>query len=219
MAIELVRVATACVPHYQSFNQFVQMETSQLSDYWAGSQLLGNSSFGPGVRVDSVSGSQYFVVEFFLSAIVFTVFNLVFQRLHEPSLIPPRLSAWNFLCQTHVLRRNPTVVLHNLVKRYGPVTHVKLWSQDLLVLSSVAAVEEFYKLHDMEFGDRPSSMNRVTLSNSINSSCFPPLATYWKHLRFVLDMTTSTPFDKGTICGFEWALEALHHHPSIVAGV
>jgi cytochrome P450 len=62
-------------------------------------------------------------------------------------------------------------------------------------------------------------MNRVTLSNSINSSCFPPLATYWKHLRFVLDMTTSTPFDKGTICGFEWALEALHHHPSIKAGV
>lgn len=110
------------------------------------------------------------------------------QRLRS---LAPRPAWWEFGLQKYVLRRNAAVVLHNLAKRYGPVMHVRAWSQDLLVLSSVAAVEEFYKLHDMEFGARPSSMGRVTLSHSFSSLCFPPLATYWKHLQLVLVSTVS----------------------------
>lgn len=142
-----------------------------------------------------VSGSQYpaFAVRILVSVVVWAIFNLVFQgvRMQRLRSLAPRPAWWEFGLQKYVLRRNAAVVLHNLAKRYGPVMHVRAWSQDLLVLSSVAAVEEFYKLHDMEFGARPSSMGRVTLSHSFSSLCFPPLATYWKHLQLVLVSTVS----------------------------
>ncbi|KAG0613107.1 hypothetical protein M758_6G077600 [Ceratodon purpureus] len=188
----------------------------EVPQHWAEAQRFNNATLGH--DRPTASKSEHFVVEFLLSAAVFAVVNLVFQRLHMQGFRqPPRPSAWKFLFQIYVLRRNPTVVLHNLVKQHGPVIRVRLWSQDLLVLSSVAAVEEFYKLHDAEFGARPTSMNRATLTNSVSSLCFPPLATYWHHLRFVLDMTTSTAFDNNSTPGIAWALEALiRQHPAVV---
>ncbi|KAG0627363.1 hypothetical protein M758_2G195000 [Ceratodon purpureus] len=191
------------------------MDIPELSVIWVETHRFGNSTLGP----ESISqgSSPHFVTRFCLSAIMWAVFNLVFQRLHLRMLrLPPRPSAWEWMFQTYVLRRNPAVVLHNLVKRYGPVMHIRAWSQDLIILSSVAAVEEFYKLHDMEFGARPSSMGRPTLSNALSSLCFPPLATYWKHIHLVLDMTTSQPFEDMSSRGFEWALEAIHRHPEVV---
>jgi hypothetical protein len=216
------------------------MDIPELSVLWIETHRFGNSTLGP--EAISQASSVHFIARFFFSAIVWAVFNLVFQQVHLQMLrLPPRPSAWEFMFQTYVLRRNPAVVLHNLVKRYGPVMHIRAWSQDLIVLSSVAAVEEFYKLHDMEFGARPSSMGRLTLSNTLRSFCFPPVATYWKHLHLVLvsltplfsfcgkimrfgdsrasvfqDMTTSEPFEDGSARGFEWALEALHCHPKVV---
>lgn len=163
----------------------VVMDIPELSVLWIETHRYGNSTLG--TETIAQGPSPQFVARFFVSAIVWAVFNLVFQRLHMQRLRRlPRPATWEFMFQNYFLRRNQAVVLHNLVKRYGPVMHVKAWSQDLIVLSSVAAVEEFYKLHDMEFGARPSSMGRPTLSNTLSSLCFPPLATYWKHLQLVL---------------------------------
>ena len=162
------------------------MDIPELSVLWIETHRFGNSTLGWPESV-SQGSSPHFVANFFLSVIVWAVIDLVFQRVHIQRLrLPPRPSVWEFMFQTYVFRRKPAVVLHNLVKRYGPVMHVRAWSQDLIVLSSVSAVEEFYKLHDMEFGARPSSMGRLTLSNTLSSLCFSPLTTYWKHLRLVL---------------------------------
>lgn len=179
-----------------------------LSHHWSS---YGNSTLELGAAATQGRSGSEFVVRFFLCAAVWVALNAVFQGAHLQRLrvVPPRPAAWEFVWQTYVARRHPAVVLHNLVKRHGPVMQFRAWSQDFLVLSSVAAVEEFYKLHDMEFGARPSSMGRLSITNTFNCLWFPPLATYWNHLHFVLDLTSSEP-------GIAWALEALGQHSEVV---
>lgn len=163
----------------------------------------GNSSVAMAESsMNSKSVPQGLLVEFFLGAIVFAIANLVFQRLHiRSSRLPPGPSAWELLFQTYVLRRSTEVVLQNFAKRFGPVIHVRFWSQDMLVISSVAAAEEFYKLHDMEFGARPSSMDRSTsISNSVGALCFAPRAAHLKHISLILvKFLTSTPSGESNV--------------------
>lgn len=162
----------------------------------------GNSSIATAESINSKSVPQGLLVEFFLGAIVFAVANLVFQRLQiRSSRLPPGPSAWELLFQTYVLRRRTEVVLQNFAKRFGPVIHVRFWSQDMLVISSVAAAEEFYKLHDMEFGARPSSMERSTsISNSVGALCFAPRAAHLKHISLILVNLSILPGESNVIC-------------------
>lgn len=162
----------------------------------------GNSSSAMAESINSKSVQQGLLVEFFLGAIVFAIANLVFQGLQiRRSRLPPGPSAWELLFQTYVLRRRTEVVLQNFAKRFGPVIHVRFWSQDMLVISSVAAAEEFYKLHDMEFGARPSSMERSTsISDSVGALCFAPRAAHLKHVSLILVNLLPLPRESYRIC-------------------
>nr|QSK97096.1 P450 mono-oxygenase [Curcuma wenyujin] len=79
---------------------------------------------------------------------------------------------------------NPHRTLRRLARTHGPLMLFRLGQIDLVVASSVEAVEEIVKRHDLNFSSRPSDM---TFSNILTyeglSVSMAPYGGYWKQMR------------------------------------
>jgi hypothetical protein len=77
----------------------------------------------------------------------------------------------------------PHISLWNLAKKYGPIMYLKLGSQGLVVVSSADAAQEFVKVQDKVWADRPAPPGADIFRENIKNIVWAPYGEYWRHLR------------------------------------
>ncbi|XP_042374887.1 alpha-humulene 10-hydroxylase-like [Zingiber officinale] len=143
------------------------------------------------VLVGSLSSS------FFVALFLFVFFIATLKRMRKSSeagqkLVrlppgPPRLPLVGNI--HHLAGANPHRKLRHLARAHGPLLLLRLGQADLVVASSVEAVEEIVKVHDLNFADRPSDLTFANiLSYDGLSVAMAPYGGYWKQMRKVYAM-------------------------------
>ncbi|KAG6495216.1 alpha-humulene 10-hydroxylase-like [Zingiber officinale] len=100
---------------------------------------------------------------------------------------PPRLPLIGNIHQ--LVGGNPHRILHQLAKTHGPLIRLRLGQVDQVVASSMEAVEEIIKRHDLNFTDRPTNLtfSRI-LSYGTRNVSLSPYGGYWKQMRKIYAM-------------------------------
>ncbi|KAG6495210.1 alpha-humulene 10-hydroxylase-like [Zingiber officinale] len=100
---------------------------------------------------------------------------------------PPRLPLIGNMHQ--FIGGNPHRILLQLARTYGPLIRLRLGQVDQVVASSVEAVEEIIKRHDLKFADRPTEL---TFSSILlyggNGVSMAPYGGYWKQMKKIYAM-------------------------------
>ncbi|KAG6499211.1 alpha-humulene 10-hydroxylase-like [Zingiber officinale] len=100
---------------------------------------------------------------------------------------PPRLPLIGNIHQ--LVGGNPHRILLQLAKTHGPFFHLRVGQVDQVVASSVEAVEEIIKRHDLNFADRPSNLTfSKILSYGTRNVVMSPYGGYWKQMRKIYAM-------------------------------
>ncbi|KAG6499216.1 alpha-humulene 10-hydroxylase-like [Zingiber officinale] len=100
---------------------------------------------------------------------------------------PPRLPLIGNIHQ--LVGGNSHRILLQLAKTHGPLLYLRVGQVDQVVASSVEAVEEIIKRHDLNFADRPFNLtfSRI-LSYGPRNVAMSPYGGYWKQMRKIYAM-------------------------------
>ncbi|KAG6513195.1 alpha-humulene 10-hydroxylase-like [Zingiber officinale] len=89
----------------------------------------------------------------------------------------------------HLAGANPHRTLRHLSRVHGPLLLLRLGQVDLVVASSVEAVEEIIKRHDLNFANRPSDLTFANiLAYDGLSVAMAAYGGYWKQMRKIYAM-------------------------------
>ncbi|XP_074585728.1 alpha-humulene 10-hydroxylase-like [Curcuma longa] len=133
---------------------------------------------------------------FFIALFLFFFFIATLKRMRKAEVAqklaplppgPPKLPLVGNI--HHLAGANPHRKLRHLARAHGPLLLLRLGQADLVVASSVEAVEEIVKVHDLNFADRPSDLTFANiLSYDGRSVAMAPYGGYWKQMRKVYAM-------------------------------
>nr|E3W9C4.1 RecName: Full=Alpha-humulene 10-hydroxylase [Zingiber zerumbet]BAJ39893.1 P450 mono-oxygenase [Zingiber zerumbet] len=100
---------------------------------------------------------------------------------------PPRLPLIGNIHQ--LVGGNPHRILLQLARTHGPLICLRLGQVDQVVASSVEAVEEIIKRHDLKFADRPRDLtfSRIFFYDG-NAVVMTPYGGEWKQMRKIYAM-------------------------------
>ncbi len=97
--------------------------------------------------------------------------------------LPPGPRPLPIIGNMHQFGDNPPISLWNLAKKYGPIMHLKLGSQRVVVVSSADAAREFVKVQDKVWAGRPLPPGADIFKENIENIVWAPYGNYWRHLR------------------------------------
>jgi hypothetical protein len=97
--------------------------------------------------------------------------------------LPPGPRPLPIIGNMHQFGDKPHISLWNLAKKYGPIMHLKLGSQRLVVVSSADAAREFLKVQDKVWAGRPPPPGAHIFDEKIEDIVWAPYGNYWRHLR------------------------------------
>lgn len=97
--------------------------------------------------------------------------------------LPPGPGQLPIIGNMHQFTDKPHISLWNLAKKYGPIMYLKLGSQGLVVVSSADAAQEFVKVQDKVWADRPAPPGGDIFRENIKNIVWAPYGEYWRHLR------------------------------------
>ncbi len=97
--------------------------------------------------------------------------------------LPPGPRPLPIIGNMHQFGDKPHISLWNLAKMYGPIMHLKLGSQRLVVVSSADAAREFVKVQDKVWAGRPLPPGADIFKENIENIVWAPYGNYWRHLR------------------------------------
>jgi cytochrome P450 len=111
--------------------------------------------------------------------------------------LPPGPRPLPIIGNMHQFGDKPHISLWNLAKKYGPIMHLKLGSQEVVVVSSADAAREFVKVHDKVWAGRPLPPGADIFKENIENIVWAPYGNYWRHLRKIctVELFTSKRLD------------------------
>ncbi len=111
--------------------------------------------------------------------------------------LPPGPRPLPIIGNMHQFGDKPHISLWNLAKKYGPIMHLKLGSQEVVVVSSADAAREFVKVQDKVWAGRPLPPGADIFKENIENIVWAPYGNYWRHLRKIctVELFTSKRLD------------------------
>ncbi len=133
-----------------------------------------------------------------VSIVTLLLFVKVLQGRKAMKLrLPPGPRPLPIIGNMHQFGDKPHISLWNLAKKYGPIMHLKLGSQEVVVVSSADAAREFVKVHDKVWAGRPLPPGADIFKENIENIVWAPYGNYWRHLRKIctVELFTSKRLD------------------------
>ncbi|CAA7409636.1 unnamed protein product [Spirodela intermedia] len=96
---------------------------------------------------------------------------------------PPGPAALPIIGHLHLLDRKVHQSFDKLCKKYGPVISLRFGSTHAIVVSTVEAAAEFFKNHDLVFGNRPQSRASRRFAYDSAGFAFAPYGAYWRFVK------------------------------------
>lgn len=117
--------------------------------------------------LDSIPlASTFFVPELLCLFCVISVLSGVYTLWRSPRENYPRgPTAWPFIGNVQILSHKPHLKLFNLKDTYGDVFSLKLGTQDVVVVCSLAGIQEGLQDRGEKFAERPNSLVYNALYN------------------------------------------------------
>ena len=89
----------------------------------------------------------------FLFYLLHYLFSYLFRT--KSRVLPPGPSGYPIVGCLPLLGANPHDSLASLARKYGPIMHLKMGSNHVIVASTASAARVFFKTLDLYFSDRP----------------------------------------------------------------
>nr|BAF49324.1 flavonoid 3'-hydroxylase [Lobelia erinus] len=99
--------------------------------------------------------------------------------------LPPGPKPWPIVGNLPHLGTMPHQTMAALARTYGPLMHLRLGSVDVVVAASGAVAEQFLKVHDANFLNRPPNSGAVHIAYNYQDLVFAPYGPRWRLLRKV----------------------------------
>ena len=131
----------------------------------------------------NMTDSQYYLVCFLLSTLLFHfIFNKLLKLKTHPKL-PPSPPALPVIGHLHLLSSTFYKSLQKLSTQYGPIFNLRLGFSQCIVVSSASVATEIFKTHDLSFADH----HQIAFSEKTpygNSGFFSaPYGDYWRFIK------------------------------------
>ncbi|CAA6672442.1 unnamed protein product [Spirodela intermedia] len=120
-----------------------------------------------------------------LVVLVATVVFLVVKRADRPfnGRRPPGPAALPIIGHLHLLDPKVHQSFDKLCEKYGPVISLRFGSTHAVFVSTVEAAAEFFKNHDLVFGNRPQSRASRRFAYDSAGFAFAPYGAYWRFVK------------------------------------
>ncbi|XP_027333259.1 flavonoid 3'-monooxygenase-like [Abrus precatorius] len=108
----------------------------------------------------------------------------LFKIITGPSLpLPPGPKPWPVVGNLPHMGHVPHHSLAALAQTHGPLMHLRLGFVDVVVASSASVAEQFFKVHDANFSNRPTNSTIKCLSFNHADLTFATYGPRWRYLR------------------------------------
>ncbi|KAL6584082.1 Cytochrome P450 [Orobanche minor] len=118
------------------------------------------------------------------SVIVFSLYSILLRyrsRCHPP--LPPGPRPWPIIGNLPQLGPKPHQSMAALARVYGPLLHLKMGFVHVVVAASAGAAEQFLKVHDANFSNRPPNSGARHVAYNYQDMVFAPYGPRWRLLR------------------------------------
>ncbi|KAK4275039.1 hypothetical protein QN277_018182 [Acacia crassicarpa] len=115
-------------------------------------------------------------------AVLLTIFLLRCLHRRRPNL-PPGPRAWPVIGNLFLIGPSHHKSLDVLSQKYGPIMHLWLGSNSVVVGSSVKMAEAFLKTHDGSLASRPRTAAGKFTSFDHSNIFWAPYSPYWRQVR------------------------------------
>lgn len=117
-----------------------------------------------------------------------TFYGLINLRKRRANRLPPGPIPWPIIGNLMHLGKLPHHSLAVLAKKYGPLTHLRLGSVDVVVAASATVAAQFLKVHDANFANRPLNSGAKHMAYNYHDMVFAPYGPRWRMLRKMCSM-------------------------------
>lgn len=124
----------------------------------------------------------YTCITAFLLYLLLTLRTLLLTRHHGPRL-PPGPKPWPIIGNLPHLSTMPHQTMAALARTYGPLMHLRLGLVDVVVAASGSVAEQFLKVHDANFANRPPNSGAKHIAYNYQDLVFAPYGPRWRLLR------------------------------------
>ncbi|XP_020225312.1 flavonoid 3'-monooxygenase [Cajanus cajan] len=120
----------------------------------------------------------------FATIVAAIVIYEVLKLIRRPSLpLPPGPRPWPIVGNLPQVGRAPHRGLTALAQTYGPLMHLRFGATDVVVAASASVAEQFLKVHDTNFCNRPLNFKTTYLTYNKQDLIFAPYGPRWRLLR------------------------------------
>ncbi|XP_020212857.1 flavonoid 3'-monooxygenase [Cajanus cajan] len=113
-----------------------------------------------------------------------TIVYRLIKFITRPSLpLPPGPKPWPILGNFPHMGQVPHQSLATLARVHGPLMHLCLGFVDVIVVASSSVAEQFLKIHDSNFSNRPPNAGAKYIAYNYQDMVFAPYGPRWRLLR------------------------------------
>ncbi|EPS57881.1 flavonoid 3'-hydroxylase, partial [Genlisea aurea] len=114
---------------------------------------------------------------------LFLFLAYAFIRRRATKRFPPGPTPWPLLGNIPQLGVKPHQSMAALAGVYGPLLHLKMGFQHVVVAASASVAEQFLKVHDANFSSRPPNAGGKYVAYNYQDLVFAPYGPRWRLLR------------------------------------
>ncbi|XP_058754596.1 flavonoid 3'-monooxygenase-like [Vicia villosa] len=114
------------------------------------------------------------------SILIYKLLNLISK---PSSRLPPGPKPWPIVGNLPHMGPVPHHALAALALKHGPLMHLRLGFVDVIVAASASVAEQFLKVHDANFSNRPPNSGAKYMAYNYQDLVFAPYGPRWRLLR------------------------------------
>jgi len=111
------------------------------------------------------------------------IYSLFKLRTAHSVPLPPGPSPWPIVGNLPHMGRAPHQALAAMAHKYGPLIYLRLGFVDVVVAASASVAEQFLKVHDAKFSNRPRNFVNKYMSYYKEDFGFASYGPRWRLLR------------------------------------